>query len=210
MHALEVQRNGVTLVVVGASNALMFSADVSAMIEEDAATIDVRGMIDLGNDRKSHANWLELEPLRVGDVLNFRFFESEVVTAPLQEVATDSEEHIAGQAEYEELFKSTPMVSRQLDIKQPDASLQLSIEGSEGITATLESGREFIAFRTLWNRWNPERCRVSLRSFSQQEALSRTGGKEWFQGALTVGEQCAVKVGAYPCIERLSTRGSSS
>jgi hypothetical protein len=196
MHALEVQRNGVTLVVVGASNALMFSADVSSTIEEEAATIDIRGMIDLGSDRKSHANWLELEPLRVGDVLSFRFFESEVVTAPIQEVATDSEEHVAGQAEYEELLKSTPIVPRQLDIKQPSASLQLSIAGSERITATLESGREFIAFRTLWDRWNPERCRISLSSFSQQEALSRTGSKEWFQGALKVGEQCTVTVGA--------------
>ena len=67
MHALEVQRNGITLVVVGASNALMFSADVSATIEEEASTIDVRGMIDLGNDRKAHTNWLELEPLQVGE-----------------------------------------------------------------------------------------------------------------------------------------------
>ena len=126
MHALEVQRNGVTLVVVGASNALMFSADVSATIDEESATIDIRGMIDLGSDRQSHANWLELEPLRVGDVLSFRFFESEVVTAPLQEVATDSEEHITGQAKYEELLKATPKVPRQLDIKQASASLQLT------------------------------------------------------------------------------------
>jgi hypothetical protein len=70
-----------SLVVVGANNALMFSADVSATIEEEAATIDIRGMMDLGNDRQSHANWLELEPLRIGDVLSFRFFEAEIVTA---------------------------------------------------------------------------------------------------------------------------------
>jgi hypothetical protein len=196
MHALEVQRNGKTLVVVGASNALMFSANVSSTVEEEAATIDIRGMIDLGRDRQSHVDWLELEQLRIGDVLSFRFFETEVVTAPLQEVATDSAEHVAGQAEYEELLKSNPIVPRQLDVKQPGASLQLTIAGSEQVTATLESGREFIAFRTLWNRWNPERCRISLSSFSQQEALSRTGGKEWFQGALRVGEQCVVKVGA--------------
>ena len=196
MHALEVQCNGVTLAVAGARNALMFSADISSMIEEEAATIDIRGMIDLGNERKSHVSWLELAPLRIGDLLSFRFFESEFVTAPLKEVATDSEEHIAGQAEYEELLKSNPMVPRQVDIKQPNASLQLSIVGSEQVTATLESGREFISFHVLWDQWRPARCRLSLSSFSQQEALARTGGKEWFQGALKVGEQCAVKVGA--------------
>jgi hypothetical protein len=85
MHALEVQRKGKTLVVVGASNALMFSANVSATVEEEAATIDIRGMIDLGNDRQSHVDWLELEPLRIGDVLSFRFFDAQFVTAPLQE-----------------------------------------------------------------------------------------------------------------------------
>jgi hypothetical protein len=196
MHALEIQRNGVTLAVVGARNALMFSADINSTIDEEAATIDIRGMIDLGNERKSHVSWLELAPLRIGDLLSFRFFESEVVTAPLKEVATDSEEHIAGQAEYQELLKSSPMVPRQLDLRQPNAALELSIAGSEQVTATLEGGREFISFRVLWNQWRPERCRLSLSSFSQQEALARTGGKEWFQGALKAGEQCAVKVGA--------------
>jgi hypothetical protein len=196
MHALEVQRNGVTLAVVGASNALMFSADISATVEEEAATIDVRGMLDLGSERRSHVSWLALEPLRIGDLLSFRFFESETVTVPVEEVATDSEEHLTGQAEYEELLRSNPMVPRQLDINQPNATLQLRVAGDRQVIATLEAGREFIAFRILWNQWRPERCRLSLSSFSQQEALDRTGSREWFQGTLRVGEQCAVKVGA--------------
>jgi len=196
MYALEIQRNGITLAVVGASNALMFSADISATIEEEGATIDVRGMLDLGSERKSHVTWLALEPLRIGDLLNFRFFESDIANAPVEEMATDSEEHINRQAEYEALLKSNPMVPGKLDIKQPNATLQLRAADGPEIIATLESGREFIAFRVLWNQWRPECCRLSLRSFSQQEALARSGSSEWFQGTLKVGEQCAVRIGA--------------
>jgi len=196
MHALEVQRNGETLAVVGASNALMFAAHVNAAIEEAGATLDLRGMLDLGDERTSHVSWLQLSQLQRGDLLNFRFFESEVVSSPRDEVATDSEEHIAEQAEFEEELKSNPPAPRYIEARQPDVTLLLNISGNEPITATLESGRQFIAFRVLWNQWSPERCRLSLSSFSQQEGLARTGGKDWFQGTLEVGDQCAVKIGA--------------
>lgn len=196
MHALEVQRNGTTLAIVGGEHALMFSADVSAMIEEEAATIDIRGMNDLGSDRKSHTSWLQLAPLCNGDLLTFRFIECAAATAPSVEVATDSEEHLAAQAHYEEQLQSNSPTPRALEAKQPNATLQLQLTGIEHITAILESGREFLSFRVLWNQWQPERCRVSLSSCSQQEALARTGGKQWFQGVMRVGEQCVVKVGA--------------
>ena len=196
MYALEVQRNGTTLAVVGGEHALMFSADVSAMIEEEAATIDIRGMNDLGSDRKSHTSWLQLAPLSNGDLLAFRFIETAAATAPAKEVATDSEEYLADQAHYKEQLQSNSPTPRELKIKQPNATFELQLTGTECITATLESGREFLSFRVLWNQWHPEHCRVSLSSFSQQEGLARTGGKQWFQGVLRVGEQCVVKVGA--------------
>ena len=196
MRAIEVQRNGETLAVVGAPNALMFSADISMCIEEEAATIDMRGMNDLGNGRQSHTSWLELAPLGLGDVLTFRFIETENVTAPVTDTASDSEEHIEAQAEYEEQLKTNPLTPRELELIQPNAALQLSVINGETITATLEGGREFLAFRTLWNQWSPERCRISLSSFSQSEALARSGAKEWFQGVMKIGEQCSVKIGA--------------
>ena len=197
MHAIEIQRNGVTLAVIGAPNALMLAADVGIMVEgPDAGTLDLRGMNDLGGDRKSHTNWVDESALSSGDVLLFRFIEAESATPPLREVAEDSEESVAERQWYEEQTQSLPMAPRELERRLPNATLELSCPGREPITATLEGGREFISLHLLWNQWRRERCRLSLSSFSQQEALSRAGSKEWFQGYLLLGEQCVVKIGS--------------
>jgi len=196
MHVLEVQLNGETLALVGASDALMFAAHLNTSIEEAGATLGLQGMRDLGGNRTSHVNWLPFLELSHGDLVSFYFFESKTATAPIEDIATDSEEHIAEQAEFEEELKSNPPTTRLIEAIQPDATLQLRMPGSELITATLEGGREFIAFRILWNQWRPEHCHMLLSSFSQQEALVRSGRKAWFQGTLGVGERCVVKVGA--------------
>ena len=47
MHALAIKRSGKPVLVVGALNALMFSADISASVEDPEVTLDVRGMNDL-------------------------------------------------------------------------------------------------------------------------------------------------------------------
>jgi len=196
MRALEVKRNGATVAIIGAPNALMFSADIAASIQEEAATLDVRGMNELDNERQSHTTWLELDRLDDGDRVELSFIEVESATPPREEVATDSPEHQAGQAEYEALLQSEPLAPRELEQRRPDATLKLRIAGHEQIVATLESGREFLSCRFLWNRWRPERCRLSLSSFSQTEALARSGSREWFSGALGLGESCVVEIGA--------------
>ena len=196
MHALEIRRNGVTVAVVGASNALMFSADIAASIQDETATLDIRGMNELGNERQSHTVWLELEPLAEGDKIELSFVEVAAATPPKEEVATDSPEYQAGQAEYEAQLQAEPLAPRVLEQRRPDAGLRLTVPGHDGIVATLESGQEFLSCRFLWNRWRPEQCRVSLSSFSQEEAIARSGSREWFNGVLSPGEKCVVKVGA--------------
>ena len=196
MRALEIKRNGATLAIIGAPNALMFSADIAASIQDEAATLDIRGMNELDNERQSHTTWLELDQLDDGDRVEFSFVEVESATPPMEEVATDSPEHQSSQAEYEAQLQTEPLVPRELEQRRPDAALRLRMEGHEQIVATLESGREFLSCRFLWNRWRPERCRVSLSSFSQKEALARSGSREWFSGALSLGESCVVEVGA--------------
>jgi hypothetical protein len=198
MHVLEIKRNAELLAVIGSPNALMFSAGIAASIEDREVTLDARGMNDLGNNRESHTTWLELAPLNAGDSIAFRFTESEHATEPLSEVATDSPEHLAEQATYETRLQEQPLAPRQLDQKNPQASLTFSVRQEPPILPVLESGREFLSCRVRWNRWRPERCRVTLSSFSQQEALARTGGREWYNGFLQLGEGCTVEVGVQP------------
>lgn len=197
MHAVEVQYNGDTMCTVGAANALMVSADVGMFIEgPEAATLHVSGMNDLGDDRTSHTDWIDELDMSNGDRLVFRFVDVPAVSPPKREMASDSDEHLTEQQLYQQHLRDNPMKPRQLKRDFPDASLQLSVAGAVPVVATLEGDREFISLKILWDKWRPERCRVSLSSFSQQEALSRTGRKEWFQGYLNVGEECVVKIGS--------------
>ena len=179
---------------MGAPNALMFDARISASIEDTEVTLEVHGMNDFGSNRQSHTTWLELAPLERGDVIGFRFTESEQATRPTLEVASDSEEHLIEQAKYEKALVSQSLAPRQLDHKNPHASLKLFLKDQPTFTAVLESGREYLSFSTLWNQWHPERCRVSLSSYSQAEAIARSGTREWFNGYLYLGDECSVEV----------------
>ncbi len=197
MHAVEVQYNGTTVCTAGAANALMVSADVSMFIEgPEAAILRVAGMNDLGDDRTSHTEWIDELSMSDGDRLVFRFVDVLAVSPPKQEVANDSDEHLTGQQLYQQQLRDNPMTPRQLKRDFPNASLQLALPGAAPVVATLEGDREFISLKMLWDKWSPDRCRVSLSSFSQQEAFSRTGRKEWFQGFLKVGEECVVTIGS--------------
>jgi hypothetical protein len=196
MHALAIKRSGKPVLVVGAPNALMFSADIATSVEDPEVTLDVRGMNDLGNERQSHTTWLELSPVSVGDQIEFQFIEAESFTPAEKEEATDSPEYVASRAEYEKKLEAEPLVPRPLEPRNPNACLSLVLPGRERIVAVLESGREFLTCRFVWSRWRPERCRVSLSSFSQQEALAHTGGRDWYSGVLGLGESYVVEVGA--------------
>lgn len=196
MHTIEIERNGVPVCVVGAPNAIMLSVNVDLQVEGPAAgMLQSMGMNDLGNDRQSHTCWIEELVLAAGDTISLRFDERNEATPPAREVATDSEENLADQRWYDEQLRENPFVPTTIPRNLPTATLELLLPNATPIVATFEGEREFISLRLLWDQWRPERCRVSLSSFSQQEALARVGRKEWFAGYLQYGEQCAAKIG---------------
>jgi hypothetical protein len=61
----------------------------------------MRGMRDLGNDRQSHVEWIQEQPLDFGDEISVTLLEVEEATPPAEDIASDSDEHIAAQAMYE-------------------------------------------------------------------------------------------------------------
>lgn len=197
MLALEIEHNGQRVVVAGASKATMIAADITAAIHETGASLDIRGMKEAADDGgESHITWVELAPIAYDDRITFRFVDvgGESVTPPMEETFTDSPEYASAQAEYLELVQNNPLTIQVLDIKQPNATLSLLPPDQNRITAIFEQGREFMTCSFLWTKWRPEQCRVSLRSFSQEEALEKTGGKEWFKGTLKLGEACTVQL----------------
>lgn len=102
MQAFEVQRNGQRLVVAGAEGVELLSLTVSVSVDDvHHATLDMRGIRDLGNDRHAHLAWIQELPLNLGDEIRVTLVEVEEATPPVEEIASDSEEQIAAQAAYE-------------------------------------------------------------------------------------------------------------
>lgn len=196
MQALEVLRNGQPLAVAGTEDAVLLSFSMHVSIDgEHPATLDIRGMRDLGNDRQAHLEWIQELPLDVGDEISVTLREVEEVTPPAEDIASDSDEHLAAHAAYEAQLASDPPGPRALEPKQPDASLEVVVDDAP-VVATFEGGREFLTMRVDWNRWRPERCRLALRSFSVKEGLAREEGKNWLTASAARDQVVLVRVGA--------------
>lgn len=182
--------------VAGTEDATLLSFSMHVSIDgEHPATLDVRGMRDLGKDHQGHLEWIQELPLDVGDEISVTLLEVEEVTPPAEDIASDSDEHIAAQASYEAQLASGLPLPRALERKQSDASLEVVV-GDAPVVATFEDGREFLTMRVDWNRWRPERCRLSLRSFSVKEGLAREEGKNWLTASAARDQVVLVRVGA--------------
>lgn len=184
MQALEVIHNGRLLLLAGAPDALLVSLQVSILV--DAATLHVSGMRDLGNDRQSHTRWLEAFGLEEGDELRLKLVSVEEATPPVEDVAADSDEHLAGQAAYEAQFAANPPKVSKPERKRPNARLELVVDEEAPIVADLSQERDLLMLGVTWNNWHPERWRLSLTSSSFEEAIERRGGRDWFKGHVAV------------------------
>lgn len=196
MQALEVLRNGQPLVIAGAPNALLISMHLNILANGvDAATLHVSGMRDLGSDRQSHMQWLEELALANGDEIRVALINVDQATSPAEDVAADSEEHVAAQACYRAELASNPHRPSRLERLRPDASLELVVGERAPIVAGFEGDRELLSLGVTWNSWHPERLRASLTSSSCAEAIARQGGKDWFKGHVGPGNVLLVRVG---------------
>jgi hypothetical protein len=196
MRALQIELNGKTLAIAGSDAAMLLSGGVNLSIHEVGGTLDVSGMEDLGNDIHAHLYWIEMLDLAHGDRVTIKFLDATAATSPSEVLRTDSPEHASAQSEYEDNLRENPPTAKILESAQPEAKLALCWNGSPAVVASFENGREFICCRFTWNSFRPDRCRVTLSSFSQVEALARTGSRDWFSGTLNIGESCEIELTA--------------
>ncbi|SDE97361.1 hypothetical protein SAMN05444679_1485 [Variovorax sp. CF079] len=195
MQALEVLRNGQTVVMAGASDALMISLHLTILVDgEYPATLHIGGMRDLGNDRQSHVQWIEDLALADGDELRIRLLSVPEASTPVEDVPADSEEHLAAQAQYERELASNPPQPRKLERRRPNASLELTVGVGQPIVANFGVDGELLMLGGTWNNWHPERWRLSLSSCSCEQALARQGGKDRFNGRVARNEVVIVRV----------------
>jgi hypothetical protein len=196
MQALEVRCNGLPVVMAGAVDALLISLHLSILVDgEHPAMLRIGGMRDLGSERQSHVQWIEEMGLAEGDELCVKLVSIHEADPPLADIAADSEEHLAAQAEYEMQLASNPPQPTKLERKRPDASLQLTVGQGSPIAANFGVDGELLLLGATWTNWHPERLRLALSSCSCQQAIARQGGKDWFKGHLRHGEVFVVRIG---------------
>lgn len=194
-RALKVSKDGGETWTAGARNAFMVSVTISVSVEGDyPGMIHVAGMNDLGDDRQSHTSWLECVDVASGSDFTVQFIESDAVTPPTKEVATDSEEHLKEVADFEEMVANDPPRPRIIESNFPDSGITATLPDGEVIEARFESGRQFMRINFNWNKFRPDRCRVSLSSNSMEEGMNRVAGKQWCELILSLGESVHVKV----------------
>jgi hypothetical protein len=127
-----------------------------------------------------------------GTVVTLRFTSSELPSDPDQVVPTDSPKYIQEQREFEELKKNFVPDTTPAPRRFPDLAFHCRINQKPAAIATLKSGEEHILCSVLWNKWHPERFRVSVRSFGNDP----NGQTEWLRDDLAVGDELEIRVAA--------------
>ncbi|MEJ1129891.1 hypothetical protein V9L20_20090 [Variovorax sp. CCNWLW225] len=195
MQALEVRRNGLPVVRAGAADSLLVSLHLTTLVDgEHPATLRIGGMRDRGNERQSHTLWIEEMVLAEGDELRLTLVSVDEATLPTEDVAADSEEHLAEQADYEKELAANPPQPTKLERRRPNASLQLSVGAEPFIVAGFGSDGELLSLGATWNSWSPEGFHLNLSSCSCEQAIARKGGKNWFKGRVSQGETVVVRI----------------
>jgi len=195
MQALEIRRNGLPVVAAGAADALLVSLHLTTLVDgEHPATLRIGGMRDLGNERQSHTQWIEELVLAEGDELHLKLVSVNEATLPTEDVAADSEQHLAAQTEYEMELAANPPQPTKLERRRPNASLQLSVGADPPIVARFGGDGELLSLGATWNSWHPGRFHLYLSSCSCEQAIARHGGKNWFKGHVSQGETVVVRI----------------
>src|SRR5438093_9863663 len=102
MVCIEVELNGELFRRAGVRDAALISPTVSGYVGCDIpASLTLAGMCDLPDDRAAHVSWAPDEvDLKSGDVITFKFVESDQPTEPEQIVPTDSPGYVEEQRQF--------------------------------------------------------------------------------------------------------------
>lgn len=195
MICIDISLNDKLLWRAGIDNATMLAPMIGSFVgSEDLADLHVSGMCELPGERSAHVDWGEPAVLRAGDVVRFAVVDSGYPTLPHEIRATDSPEHLEEQREFEAL-KSTfvppdaPAIRRWLAV-----AYRCSVNGEYRATASLVQEEEHILCSLLWDQWNPDCCRVFVRSFNGASQSNDRPQTEWLRTHLALGDSLEVQL----------------
>ena len=197
MRCIALAVNGQPVCVAGIGNASMIGPSIGgAVSDEYPPMLDIRGMCELDAGRTAHVYWCENMFLKPGDCVQFAFVESPEPSPPAQVKPTDSPEYIEEQRKFEELERSFVPDGTPMRRIWPNLTFECSVNREPVAIARFSGNEEHILCSVLWDKWQPERCRVYVRSFGDKVQPMDNGTTDWFRTNLILGDIFEVRLAA--------------
>ena len=195
MRAIDVAVNGKLLWRLGIRNASIISPTVSAWVADDSpASLMVSGMCDLDERRAAHVHWCETWSLANGDLVAFKFIESDDVTPPKTIVPTDSPDYLEEQQSFAESLKDLVPERAPAVRKRPELAFECRLNGQPATIASLIRAEEHVLCSLLWIKQRPDRCDVSVRSFGDKSKPEHSPATEWLRTTLALNDDFSVRI----------------
>ena len=197
MRAIDIAVNGKQLWRLGISNASIISPTLSAWVADDSpASLMVSAMCDLDEGRAAHVRWCESWPLADGDLVAFKFIESDDVTPPEAVVPTDSPDYLAEQRRLADSLKDFVPDRAPAVRKRPGLAFECRLKGQPAAIASLVEGEEHVLCSLLWIKQRPDRCEVSVRTFGDKAKPEGSPATEWLRTTLALNDDFSVRIAA--------------
>lgn len=197
MICLKISIDEKVICYAGIENATLLTPFISSFVgDEYPALLDISGMCDLPGERKAHVYWLEAEGINLqqGSQFCIALIEYEQPTPPIKILATDSSEYMKAQSQFEEVERTFQPPIEPAIRRWPSVSFQCAINGEHQVTATLKSDEERLHCSFLWDCWNPEQCRISIRSFGGSMIHHNETKTEWLRTKLFLNDSFQIVV----------------
>jgi len=195
MICLAVHRSDSLVCMAGIAEGSMLTSIIAGGVgDEHPASFYVAGMQDLPVERSAHVFWVHERPLSAGDRLRFTLIESDDASAPIEIKATDSQEYLEEQREFEQIERHYVPPIASPPRRWPALELGLRLREESPVRARLPLDQEHIMCSLLWDKWSPERCRVYVRSFTGFAQGTQRKTTDWLRGDLHVGDSFELSV----------------
>jgi hypothetical protein len=197
MRVIEVAVNGTLRWRAGIENASIIAPALSAWVADDSpASLMVSGMCDLDQARAAHVHWCERWSLANGDLVTFKFTESDDVTPPEAIVPTDSPAYLQDQRGFAESLKDFVPDRAPAVRKRPGLAFECQLNGKPAAIASLVGSEEHILSSLLWIKQRPDRCDVSVRTFGDKSKPEESPATEWLRTSLALNDAFSVRIAA--------------
>ena len=193
MICLDISINGSLFCRAGIEHSVCLSPVLNTFVgSEDCASLSITGMCELSAARSAHVYWPKRN-LSPGDVVRFAMVDAADPTNPSGIKATDSPEYLKEQRQFEEFERTFVPSATPAERRWPTLGFRCLLNGEEQAIAVMAPHEEYITCSIDWNRYQPERCRVSVRSFGRfmPAGAAKT---QWLRTGLLPGDALDVEI----------------